>query len=301
MEKKYAIVKDPVYGYLRAEPIPSQEEVEEYYRQEFYSSEYKNFNDSSLEVQKEEEEFFKERWEAISIRCAQFFGKIEGLSLFDIGFGFAQALLYFRGKGMDVSGLEPSPEGAEYAKNQGLDVYCTGIEDFSCVGSRRFDVVTLLNVLEHLRNPVETLQNIREKLLKPEGLLVIDVPNEFNDFQTVANAEFGLGEWWVCPPNHINYFSAASLSKVLDVCGYDIKYRESSFPLEIFLLFGDIYVGNGDIGKICHRKRVKFEHLLKKHGKASKLHRLYQALADLDLGRQVVVYASPKQIYKNGI
>lgn len=296
MAGKYKIINDPVYGYLRADPIPTQEEVELYYKEEFYSSTYKSFNDSSLEVQKEEEDFFRSRWETICARCNEYFGRIEGISLFDIGFGFAQALLYFRERGMDVSGLEPSHEGVEYAKSQGLNVYKVGIEDFSCVGSKRFDVVMLVNVLEHLRNPVETLNNIREKLLKPEGLLVIDVPNEFNDFQTVADAEFNLNEWWVCPPNHINYFSATSLSKLLDICGYDVKYRESSFPLEIFLLFGDMYVENGDLGKICHQKRVRFEYLLKKHGKGKKLYQLYQVLADLDLGRQVVIYALPKPV-----
>lgn len=293
MDKQYKIVKDPVYGYLRLDPIPTQAEVEQYYREEFYSSEYKSFNDSSLKVQEEEQDFFNSRWESVIEKCLGHFGKTEGLSLFDIGFGFAQALLYFRDKGLDVSGLEPSPEGVEYARSQGLDVYQAGIEDFSCVGTKRFDAVTLLNVLEHLRNPAETLVNIRKKLLKPDGLLIIDVPNEFNDFQTTANAEFNLKEWWVCPPNHINYFSAGSLADLLNLCGYEVKCREASFPLEMFLLMGDVYVGDGQLGKLCHQKRVKFEYLLRKHGKGKKLSLLYQALADLDLGRQVVVYATP--------
>jgi 2-polyprenyl-3-methyl-5-hydroxy-6-metoxy-1,4-benzoquinol methylase len=293
VEKRYEVIEDPVYRYRRVDPLPTQEEVDQYYKEEFYSSTYKSFNDSSLEVQKEEQDFFNSRWDAICARCFKHFGTVEGLSLFDIGFGFAQALIYFRGKGLDVCGLEPSPEGAKYAKDQGLNVYQTGIEDFSCVGSRRFDVVTLLNVLEHLRRPVETLKNIRKYLLKPGGLLVIDVPNEFNDFQMVANEEYGLNEWWVCAPNHINYFSATSLCQVLDLCGYKVRYTEASFPLEVFLLFGDVYVGNGELGKICHQKRVRFEYLLRSHGKKEKLAKFYEALAELDLGRQAVVYASP--------
>jgi 2-polyprenyl-3-methyl-5-hydroxy-6-metoxy-1,4-benzoquinol methylase len=294
MTGKYKIIPDPAYGYLRADPLPTEEEVERYYLEEFYSSEYKRFNDSSLEVQKEELDFFNSRWEAICARCEEHFGKLEGLSVFDVGFGFAQALLCFRDRGMEASGLEPSPEGVEYARSQGLHIYQAGIEDFSCVGSRRFDIVTLLNVLEHLRSPAETLLNIKNKLIKPGGLLIIDVPNEFNDFQTVANAEFGLKEWWVCPPNHINYFSASSLSHLLADCGYNIRYRESSFPLEIFLLMGDVYVGNNELGKTCHRKRVQFEYLMKKYDRGKKLSQFYQALAELDLGRQVVFYASPR-------
>jgi hypothetical protein len=58
LENKYKIVTDPKYGYLRVDPIPTPEEVERFYLEEFYSSDYKQFNDSSLEVQKEEQNFF---------------------------------------------------------------------------------------------------------------------------------------------------------------------------------------------------------------------------------------------------
>lgn len=294
MNEKYKIIADPVYGYLRIDPVPTHEEVERYYKEEFYSSKMKSFNDSSLEVQKEEKDFFDSRWEQICRICLSHFNRLEGLSVFDIGFGFAQALIYFKDKGMEASGVEPSKEGVEYAASQGLEVYMGSIEDFSYVGSRRFDVVTMLNVLEHLCDPAETLKKIKEQLLKPGGLLIIDIPNEFNDFQMIANAEFGLKQWWLCPPNHINYFSASSLKLLLGKCGYDILGSEASFPLEMFLLMGDVYVGNPVLGKQCHQKRVKLEYLMKKHGKSDKLQKLYEALAELDLGRQVVIYASPK-------
>lgn len=287
---KYKIMADPEYGYLRAEPTPSREEVERYYQEEFYSE--KRFNDSSLAVQEEEREFFDSRWEAIHRRCAALFGN-RAFSLFDVGFGYAQALQYFRDKGVTVSGLDPAPEGVDYARSRGLDVYQAGIEDFDCVGTRRFDVVTLLNVLEHLRHPPETLRNVCEKLLKPGGLLVVEVPNEFNDFQTAANAELSLGEWWVSPPAHLNYFSTTSLTALLNRCGYQVVHSEASFPLEMFLLMGDVYVGDAAVGKQCHNKRVKFESLLRRQGKGEKLEKFYQALASLDLGRQTLVFATP--------
>jgi len=294
MSPKYRIIQDPVHGYLRVDPLPTHEEVDRYYREEFYSK-LKSFNDSALAVQLEEKDFFDSRWEAICTVCEKHFNRLKGLSVFDVGFGFGQALLYFRNKGMDASGLEPAPEGVAYARKQGLDVFHAGIEDFDCAGDRRYDIVTMINVLEHLRTPVDTVFNIRNKLLKPGGLLVLDVANEFNDFQTVADAEFKLSQWWLCPPNHINYFSASSLYSLLEQGGYTVIHKEASFPLEMFLLMGDIYVGNGDIGKICHNKRVSFEYLMRKHGKKEKLSQLYQALADLDLGRQVVIFATLRE------
>lgn len=290
-DKQTRLIADPEYGYLRVDPTPTPEEVERYYEQEFYAE--GRFNDSALALQQEDKEFFDQRWEGIWQRCNAHFGG-KPFSLFDVGFGYAQALLYFRDKGVQVSGLDPAPQGVEYGRAQGLDVYQAGIEDFDCVGERRFDVVTILNVLEHLRHPPETLRNIAAKLLKPGGLLVVEVPNEFNDFQTTADAEFGLGQWWVCPPTHLNYFSNTSLESLLEQCGYSVQHSEASFPLEMFMLLGDVYVGNGDLGRQCHRKRVQFEQLMRKHGKADKLDQLYQALAKLDLGRQTLVFASAR-------
>jgi len=289
MKTQYKIIPDPEYGYLRADPVPTKEEVERYYQEEFYTA--KRFNDSSLEVQKEGQEFYDSRWEGLYQRCSEFFGG-KKFSMFDIGFGYAQALLYFKNKGVEVSGLDPAPQGVDYAKTLGLDVYQAGIEDFSCVGDRRFDVVMLLNVLEHLREPHETLKNIQKQLLKPGGLLIIEVPNEFNDFQKAAVAEYGLNEWWVCPPHHLNYFSTTSLKRLLGACNYDVVNVQAAFPMEMFLLMGDVYVGNPALGKQCHNKRAKFEETLRKQGKSEKLSRFYQALAELDLGRQSLVFAT---------
>ena len=291
MDKKYKIVTDKEYGYLRADPIPTPKELDIYYREEFYSA--KRFNDSSLEVQREGKEYYDTRWDVIYEKCKSFFNN-EKFSVFDIGFGYAQALLYFKEKGMEVSGLEPSPEGAEYARSKGLEVYEAGIDDFSVTKGKRFDVVMMLNVLEHLSHPHETLKSIQKNLLNPGGILIIEVPNEFSDFQTVAVAEHDLDEWWVCPPHHLNYFSSSSLKSLLEKCDYEVEYMQGSFPMEMFLLMGDVYVGDQELGKKCHNKRVEFEKVMRKHNKTEKLLLFYQALAELDLGRQSLVFAKSK-------
>ena len=292
---KAHIIKDPKYDYLRVEPIPTQEEVEAFYAKEFYDSNAKYFNNSSLLLQKEQSDFFDARWESIYQTASEFFGpEFPKTSVFDIGFGFAQALKYFKSKGLKVSGLEPSPEGVAYAKSNGINTFHSGIENFDVVGDEKFEMVMLLNVLEHLREPEKTILNVKENLLTKNGLFVIEVPNDFNDFQEVANKEYDLDEWWVLPPNHINYFSHDSLQKLLRGCGFRIVEATSLFPLDIFLLFGDQYVGNPLIGRECHNKRVNFERLMDKHGKSDKLKELYKALARLNLGRSVVIYATPE-------
>ena len=61
----------------------------------------------------------------------------------------------------------------------------------------------------------------------------------------------------------------------------------------MFLLFGEQYVGNQELGRECHNKRVKFEQLMEKHGKAETLKKFYDCLSELNLGRSISVYATP--------
>lgn len=291
MKSSYKIVEDPL-GFLRVDPIPTEEEVERFYRDEFYSSEYKSFNDSSREVQLNDPDYFEAYWEDHRVEIEKIKGSLEGLSILDIGCGFALGMQYLKRFGADVHGIDPAPEAIEYACEQGVTAKI-GFQDIDLFGDKKFDVVSLINVLEHLREPAEVLRGVR-KILKPDGLLIVDVPNEFNEFQTIANEEYGLGEWWLCPPNHINYFNAASLPKLLEKCGYKPMKTKSAFPLEMFLLMGDVYVGDREIGKTCHNKRVLFEKTLRKHGKEALLDKFYTMLAELNLGRHVMSYAQPE-------
>ena len=54
--------------------------------------------------------------------------------------------------------------------------------------------------------PYEVLKEIREKVLKKGGLLILDVPNNLMFFQTTGRDVHGLNDWWVAPPEHLNYF-----------------------------------------------------------------------------------------------
>jgi len=286
--------QDPEHGFYTADPIPTKEEVDAFYKKEFYDSNSKYFNNSSLLIQEQQSDFFNSRWEKIYDLSKSFFkSELLDKKVFDIGFGFAQALIYFKNKGIKVAGLEPSDEGVKYAKEQGINnAYQCSIENLEEVKDKH-DIVLLLNVLEHLRDPKKVLLDIKSNVLNKNGLLVIDVPNDFNDFQIAANNEYDLNEWWFYPPNHINYFSHDSLKSLLKSCGYKIEYCTSSFPLDLFLLFGDNYVGNPELGRECHNKRVNFERLMIKHNKKEKLNAFYESLAELNLGRSISIYATP--------
>ena len=75
--------------------------------------------------------------------------------------------------------------------------------------------------------------------------------------------------------------------------GTTISPEASTTLLDLFLLMGDNYVGDNDLGSQCHKKRVNFERLMREHGKQEKLNVFYEALAKINLGRTISIYATP--------
>ena len=293
MKKNYKLEKNK-FGFYQVTPAPSSEEITKFYAEEFYTDEYKYFNDASLEVQIKDKNFFDGKWDDTYNNFLEINKDLKkGDSILDIGCGWAQALLFFKEKGFDCYGFDPAIEAVKYGCQKGLNIKHAGLEGMNVFEDKKFEMVTMFNVLEHLADPSQTLDQIKE-ILKPNGILALDVPNEFNDFQTVGRDVHGLDDWWVAPPNHLNYFSKDSLVNFLEAHGFSVEISESSFPLEMFLLFGDNYVKDGNLGGECHKKRVLFEENLRKHGKTSILKKFYRALADLNLGRQVTVFCKLK-------
>jgi 2-polyprenyl-3-methyl-5-hydroxy-6-metoxy-1,4-benzoquinol methylase len=289
----YRLEPHPEFGFLQIKPTPSLEDILRYYADEFYSSDYPKLNDSAIEIQLRDKEFYDGQRSDLCANVAELAGRpVSGMEVLDIGCGWGQALLYFQTQGVAGYGFDPVPEAVAYAQKLGLRVVQAGMESMDVFHGRRFDVVTLLNVLEHVAEPVAVVREIKERVLKPDGILVIDVPNEFNAFQLCAQKVHALDPWWIAPPAHLNYFSGTTLKALLAGIGYRVERMEASFPMEMFLLFGHNYVGDGALGRQCHERRMAFERNLRRNGGEKTLREFYRALAELNLGRQIVAYAA---------
>lgn len=292
-DKQYRLERNKDFGFYQIRPTPPQEEITRFYVDEFYSSQYKGFNNSALDVQRIDQAFHDAHREDICVAIEQISKRpLAGQRILDVGCGWAQTLLYLKNKGAECYGFDPSPEAVAYAWSQGLTVKQAGIESLQVFPKEKFDAVMLLNVLEHLADPISVTREIRQEILKPGGILIIEVPNDFNAFQVCGQRVSGLEEWWVVPPTHLNYFNHDSLCELLSGTGFDVQISEASFPLEMFLLFGDNYVADKALGRQCHERRMAFESNLRKQGFGEVLHRFYHALAEQNLGRQIIVYAT---------
>ena len=104
-----------------------------------------------------------------------------------LDFGCAAGFLLREGQrrfGATVVGVELSDPFREYCRQEGFSVYRT-IDDLVEAGEEKFDCITISHVLEHLRDPVELLVRLRLDLLRPAGLLALEVPNLYahNSFE----------------------------------------------------------------------------------------------------------------------
>lgn len=99
-----------------------------------------------------------------------------GGTLLDVGCAGGQFVHMAREQGFAATGLDPSPGALAYAsEHYGLKLIL-GEAEHMPVPDHTYDVVTLLHVLEHFRNPLDVLREIR-RILKPGGTLFVETPN----------------------------------------------------------------------------------------------------------------------------
>jgi len=140
-------------------------------------------------------------------------------ALLDIGCGTGDFLMEVKKQGWDTLGVEPNLKARSLAREKGLQVYdALRLEQMP---PNSFDVITLWHVLEHLPN-LDAQINIIKNLLKPDGLLVIAVPN-FNSF----DARYYKAQWAAYDvPRHLWHFSKTAIRRLFQPHGlqvYQIK------------------------------------------------------------------------------
>ena len=266
-------------------PIPSAEELETIYRHDYYSQEKPFYIDRYLEDKDWWHLVNSQRYEMLEQHLPE-----NRRSLLDIGSGPGLFLECGHQRGWRVKGIEPSLQASEYCRSVGLDVVSGQFSETTAAGLGCFDAINLSLVLEHIPDPTAFL-NLVHRHLSTGGLISIVVPNDFNPFQRILQHHLGFDPWWIAPPHHINYFNFESLAKLVEYCGFEVLHQQATFPIDLFLLMGDNYVGNDEMGRACHKKRMNFEKALCESGSGQLLISLQSALAGQGLGREVVVFA----------
>lgn len=139
------------------------------------------------------------------------------IRILDIGCSTGHFLASLKGLVDTRVGLELSHDEVDFIRgNLDFPVYDQPIETVS-MKEGPFDLITVLQVLEHIDNPHSFLEGIKRHL-KPDGYVYIEVPNLHDALLSAYDIPSYADFYYRAP--HVSYFSSQSLSVLMQNCGY---------------------------------------------------------------------------------
>ncbi len=137
-------------------------------------------------------------------------------ALLDVGCGPGLLLEEARRLGVaSVVGVDPNPWAVEETRRRGIEADVGSIH--ALAPTARFDAITMLDVLEHVVEPVPFLAAVRARL-RDGGRLLVMTPNVESLLARMS------GPRWVSlkVPEHVRYYSRRSIRTVLGAAGFDV-------------------------------------------------------------------------------
>lgn len=150
----------------------------------------------------------------------------DGGRVLDYGSGQATYLRDFHARGIDIWGAEVTDTLVDASVAAGLRV--RKVEDFASIPfeDKSFDVVYLMQVFEHLREPHRFMDELA-RIIKPGGHLYLAVPNVASAWRRV------FGDSWVSgwfAPFHLAHYNAMALSQLAAGHGFEVRRSWSRTP-----------------------------------------------------------------------
>ncbi len=208
----YNIVQCNVCGLVYVNPRLAQEDVNSLYNEDYFTG--KGF-DESVQYKKEFEELSDKitllDWDAATIKEMLEDGNPgrDKFNLLDIGCGMGLFLHKAKKIGFEVEGLELSEYAADFANSQGLNVQ-NGTIDSVELGVEKYDAIVMKEVIEHLPDPMHSLEKIYTSL-KKGGILFLTTGNYDCPERILRGREW----FYFMPEGHLFIFSNKTMNNYL--------------------------------------------------------------------------------------
>lgn len=195
--EKFQLHYDASLDLLHTYPQPELEKLGKYYESEDYIS----HTDSKRSMFEKAYHLVKKRALNQKIKLIETQQPNKG-NLLDMGCGTGDFLQLAQQMGWQIQGIEPNEKAKQISASKGV-TFLSGTPE---AADQQFDAITLWHVLEHLPNLEEQIKELK-RLLKPNGTLVIAVPN-YKSFDAKHYKQF-----WAAydVPRHLWHFSKTSI------------------------------------------------------------------------------------------
>lgn len=153
----------------------------------------------------------------------------------DVGCAAGFFLVMLRELGfLDLEGIDASEDFAASARAKGLACRVADVlaDSFASSEFRKADVVLLMDVLEHLADPVHALRTIRRALLKEGGLVYVTVPiydSATDKLSRVVRRKSRMQQAVQHDPTHVHAFTAWDIRRVVEESGFEVVSSKRLF------------------------------------------------------------------------
>ena len=283
-------------GYIEAVPRPTQDELNSFYREQYYGAGVS----ATYQAQYSDDEVKQKQLRAATCAEAleQNLSRAGGpIRFLEIGAGEGFLLSEAIGRGWSCLGIDFQSAPVEKFNPAALPSFTAAdpgqiLADLVSRG-QKFTAIALQNVLEHALEPDTLLRNIRH-IIEPDGVFLVQVPNDYSRIQEVAAARNYIDrEYWFLPPQHLNYFNAKTLDDFVSDKGFKIVDAFADFPIEFYLWGGpENYTRDRALGPFAHKGRVELDLLMAEAGLKQYLD-FYRSLYRVGMGRNISVLLQP--------
>lgn len=215
-------------GTVFISPRPTPEILEDFYT---HSQNYEFWNSHIFPASEavRREKIFRPRADLLEEICRRH--RVETNVLLEVGAGFGTFCEEMRGLKVfrEIIAVEPTPSLAKTCRERGLNVVESAFET-APLENESADVVAAFEVIEHLFEPRQFVARCHQ-LLRPNGLLVLTCPNVRGfDIATLGVLSDAVDA------EHLNYFHPASLSQLVNSCGFEVLEIQTPGKLDAELV-----------------------------------------------------------------
>ena len=171
------------------------------------------------------EKILHAEFKSVVKKLSTHFKDTSGKKLLEIGSAYGyfldEASKYFK-----CYGVEINQAGVIQSRKRGLQVFEGEMNDDILLETGKLDVVVMLDVIEHLNEPLKTMEKLFAAM-NPGGVILIVTGNHNSLLSKLMSANWRL----MTPPQHTFFFSAKTLKALLVKAGFKIKTTDSPWKI----------------------------------------------------------------------